>query len=220
MPNNTRNSSITTRSVSQNNPQSQSQGKNRNRSGTTPSTPKVTHPGQPKETSTPAVQSPLSPESQTSPTLINNQSNSTQQSSIHSSSSATSSETSTTLPPPKPHKIINYLSRNRRQCKRVTDDLSQSTPDQNNLSQRQHEHTTRITLKLNCPLSGNAEETLLSLFSKFVDELVRSDDTAAVLPWRSIHRSKGSINKPTEIPKNSLSLRTYMHRFFYKSYSR
>jgi hypothetical protein len=211
MPNKARNTSITTRSISQNHPPSQRQGKNRNRDVTTPSTPKVTHPGQPKD-STPTVQSPSSPESHSSPTIINNQSNSTQQSSSHSSSSS-SSET-TTLTSSKQHKIINYLSTNRRQCKRVTDDLSRSTPDQNNLSQRRHEHTTRITLKLNCPSSGNAEETLLSLFSEFVDELVRSDETAAVLPWRSIHRSKGSINKPTEIPKNSRFLRTYMHRFF------
>jgi hypothetical protein len=70
-------------------------------------------------------------------------------------------------------------------------------------------------LKLNCPASGNAEEMILSIIlGDFVEELVQADLTAAILPWKSIYSAKGSINKPTKIPKNTKLLRTYTNKFF------
>jgi hypothetical protein len=89
-----------------------------------------------------------------------------------------------------------------------------SATQSNNLSQRRHSHSTRLTLKINCPLSDNAEDTILSIFTEFVQELITSDPTAAILPWKSIHRSKGSISKVSDIPKNTKLLRPYLNRFF------
>jgi hypothetical protein len=68
-----------------------------------------------------------------------------------------------------------------------------------------------MTLKLNCPASENTEDMIIKIFSEFVGELVIADSTAAILPWKSIHRAKGSINKPTKAPTNSRLLRTYLN---------
>jgi hypothetical protein len=112
------------------------------------------------------------------------------------------------------HKRVNHQSVNRRQCKRMSDDLSRSTPDQNNLSQRKHEFSTRLTFKINCAASDNAETMLLGIFEEFIDELTDADESASILPWKSIHRSKGSISKASEAPKNTKDLRIYLNRFF------
>jgi hypothetical protein len=77
-----------------------------------------------------------------------------------------------------------------------------------------HDHSTRLTLKINCPLSDNAEDMIITIFTEFVQELTTSDLTAAILPWKSIHRSKGSISKASDIPKNTKLLRPYLNRFF------
>jgi hypothetical protein len=188
MTNKARNSSITTRSASQKPSHSVRSDNNRNRGISTPSTPKLTHPGQPKDTMTPVIQSPSSPESLSSPPLSTTSSPSPPTTPSHNQQPSRS--------PPK-HKTVNHDSINRRQCKRASDDLSRSTPDQNNLSQRKHAHSTRMTLKLTCPASADAEETLVKLFSEFIGELTSADSTAAVLPWKSIHRANGSINKPS-----------------------
>jgi hypothetical protein len=86
------------------------------------------------------------------------------------------------------HKAVNSTSTNRWKCKHASDDLSRSTPDQNNLSQCKHTYITRLTLKMNCPSPENAEDMILSIFGEVVEELVHADSTAAILPWKSIHR--------------------------------
>jgi hypothetical protein len=140
-------------------------------------------------------------------------------SSNSSNAHSTSSDTNTHSTPSEQttctrHKTVNHQSTNCRQYKQVSKDLSRSTPDQNNLSQCRHSHSTRLTLKINYPSSDNAEEMILTIFSEFVQELINSDPTAAILPWKSIHRSKGSISKTSEIPKNTKLLRPYLNRFF------
>lgn len=157
---------------------------------------RTTHPGQPttsqsrppSQTSSSRIQTPLVPPIQT-----------------NQASSASSAPS---------HKRVNAKSTNRRQCKRASDDLSSSTPDHNNLSQRKHEFSTRLTLKINCGASEDPEELLLNIFDEFVQELVRADSTAAVLPWKSIHRSKGNLTKSSDIPKTTRLLRTYLNRFY------
>jgi hypothetical protein len=96
----------------------------------------------------------------------------------------------------------------------VRDNSSRSTPEKNNRSPQRYSHTTRLTLKLNCPASNNAEEMILSTFSEFVQELVGSDETAAILPWKSIHKSKKPISKATDVSKNIRLMRPYLNRFF------
>jgi hypothetical protein len=146
MPTTQRNSNVRTRSASQthiHDVQSDNSRKRNPKSATT--SPRPTHPGQPKDVLlTPTPSPPSSPDQP-------------------SSSSSSPSLLPTTQPPQsaRSHKVINHTSTNRRQCKRASDDLSRSTPDQNNLSQHKHAHSTRMTLKLNCPISDNSEETII-----------------------------------------------------------
>lgn len=161
--------------------------------------PKVTqskqaHPSQPKDT------------------IVNTAS---QSSSTNSEDLATAMATPPNIPrAAKPHKIVNHKSTNRRTCKRASDDLSHSTPDQNNLSQRKHAHTTRLTFKMTCTPSDDSEAMLISIFEEFIEELTQADPTAAILSWKFIHHSKGSINKSSEVPKNTKALRTYLNKFY------
>jgi hypothetical protein len=112
------------------------------------------------------------------------------------------------------HKVVNSSSTSRRQYKHASDDLSRSTPDQNNLSQHKYSHTTRLTLKLNSPTSENAKDIILNILGEFVEELVCTDSTGDILPWKTIHRTKSSINKLTKVPKNAKLLQTYLNTFF------
>jgi hypothetical protein len=146
---------------------------------------------------------------------------SSQPSSSPSSPSASSNMTTpepTTSPSSNPtspkHKAINSKSTNRRQCKRASDDLSISTPVQNNLSQRKHAFSTRLTLKMKCPASENAEEMLINIIHQFIGELISADSTSAILPWKAIHRSKRHITKAAEVPNNTRQLRTYLNKFY------
>jgi hypothetical protein len=125
-----------------------------------------------------------------------------------------SSPSQPTQPSTSVHKTINPKSTNRRQCKRASDNLSRSTPDCNNLSQRKYTHSTRLTLKMNCPASDNTENKLISLFTQFIGELVSVDPTAAVLPWKSIHQSKGNLSKSADIPTDTRLLQPYLNKFF------
>jgi hypothetical protein len=199
MPNNQRNTNVRTRSASQNHIldiQSDNSHKHNPKSVTT--LPRPTHPGQPKDVLlTPTPSPPSSPDQLSSP-------------------SSPPTPLPTTQPPQsaRSHKVVNHTSTNQRQCKRASDNLSRSTPDQNNLSQRKHAHSTRMTLKLNCPISNNSEETIIKLFREFLGELNSADSTVAILPWKLIHRSQGSINKPLEVPTNARDLRVYMNKFF------
>jgi hypothetical protein len=55
---------------------------------------------------------------------------------------------------------------------------------------------------------------ILKIFAEFVGELISADSTSAVLPWKSIHRTKGNIISSSNIPKNIKLLRTYLNRFY------
>lgn len=101
------------------------------------------------------------------------------------------------------HKHVNSKSTNRQQYKWASDDLSRSTPDQNNLSQWKHAFSTRLTFKISCGASENAETMPLGIFEEFIEELIRADASSAILPWKSIHWSKGSILKASDAPKNT-----------------
>jgi hypothetical protein len=195
---------------------------------TVPAIQSPRHPGQPQTMTTPTRHTTESPSTSDSASTSDVRSTSDQSSisNAHSSTSSASSpnrSTSTTTntqdspavqTPTITHKTVNHQSTNRRQCKRLSDDLSRSTPDQNNLSQRRHSHCTRLTLKITCPSSGDAEEMILAIFSEFIEELTNSDPTAAILPWKSIHRSKGSLSKATDVPKNLRLIRPYLNKFF------
>jgi hypothetical protein len=152
-----------------------------------------THPGQPKSSITDTA---------------------SDQSSTSSDELETPKATPTKAKPAKQHKAVNHKSTNRRTCKRASDNVSLSTPEQNNLSQRKHAHTTRVTFKMTCIPSDDAEKMILSIFEEFIEELTQADPTAAILPWKSIHRSQGSISKTSEVPKNTKALRTYLNKFY------
>jgi hypothetical protein len=174
-----------------------------------------THPGQPTSTSS----SVLSQSSSASSTKSNASSSSSTSSSISQTVTSPTNTPPPTTPSPNTtttttHKKVNPNSTNRRQCKRASDDLSRSTPDRNNLSQRKHAHSTRLTLKINIPASGDPEEKIISIFSQFVGELVSADPSAAVLPWKAIHRSKGNISKMADVPENTRLLRPYLNKFY------
>jgi hypothetical protein len=114
----------------------------------------------------------------------------------------------------KTHKKVNANSTNRRKCKRMSNNVSLDTLDQNNLSQRKHDFSTRLTFKINCAASGDPEEMICNIFDEFVQELVQADDSAAVLPWKSIHREKDNLTKPSDIPRTTRLLRPYLNRFY------
>lgn len=191
---------------------------------------KKKHPGQPKNHSQQTnshtarsnppvtVNSTSQPSGTTStrdaPNLLTIPSESSSTGSNSDSSRPSANNTNTNTTTTIVHKKVNSKSTNRRQCKRASDDLSRSTPDQNNLSQRKHAFTTRLTFKITCASSDNAEKTLLDIFEDFIDELIRADTSAAILPWKSIHRSQGSITKASSAPKNAKALRVYLNRFY------
>jgi hypothetical protein len=156
---------------------------------------KQTHPGQPKVPQ---------PRATSTTSSINTFSTTTASRSNHNSSSTTEVL----------HKPVNANSTNRRQCKRTSDNLSRSTPDCNNLSQRKHSFSTRLTLKLNVEASDDLEKKLLQLFAEFAGELISANSTSAVLPWKSIDRNKAHITKSSDIPINTKLLRTYLNRFY------
>jgi hypothetical protein len=67
---------------------------------------------------------------------------------------------------------------------------------------------------MTCTSSSDSEAIILNIFEEFMDELIRADDMAAILPWRAIHRSKGSLTDSENAPKNVKALRTYLNKFY------
>jgi hypothetical protein len=112
------------------------------------------------------------------------------------------------------HKRVNHKSTNRRQCNRANDEQSRSTPDRNNLNLRKHSFSTRLTLKMNCPASDDTESMLINILNQFIGELISADSTSALLPLKSIHRSKGNITKSADVPENTRLLHPYLNRFY------
>jgi hypothetical protein len=178
---------------------------------------KKRHPGEPKQSNPPRTTT-IPPHHNSNPnhhTNLTAESTNPSPPNLSSSHSASSnnSDTPDTTTTTK-HRQINHRSTNRRQCKRASDDLSRSTPDQNNLSQRKHAHSTRLTFKMFCPPCEDVEAYILNAINEFVADLVKADPTAAVLPWKSIDRSKTPLTKKSDVPKSIKLIRPYLHKFY------
>jgi hypothetical protein len=174
-------------------------------------TAKQTHPGQPKA-SLPTMESDESQDSNQSP--ISESSNPSTSEEEEEEEQNNNDEVQITADTTEQHKRVNHKSTNRRQCNRTNDEQSRSTPDRNNLTLRKHAFSTRLTLKMNCPASDDAESMLINILNQFIGELISADSTSALLPWKSIHRSKGNITKSADVPDNTRLLRTYLNRFY------
>jgi hypothetical protein len=55
---------------------------------------------------------------------------------------------------------------------------------------------------------------LVTIFNQFVGELVSTYSTAAILPWKSIHCSKGNILKASDALTTTRALCPYLNCFF------
>jgi hypothetical protein len=111
-------------------------------------------------------------------------------------------------------KKVDDESRHRRRCKRFGEELRSRTPDRNNLSRYKNKHTTRFTFKITIPSTNKPEETLISIFSEFFQELKKLDDKLVILPWKTNDRSNETISKEANLPTSIKQIRGYLNRFY------
>lgn len=103
------------------------------------------------------------------------------------------------LRPMNTFKPIDHQSKHRRECTRLNDTSTSDLPQSGNAKEYLHQYKTRISVKVNTPPSDKPETTLMQRIKEFVTELISTDDSLVIFPWKNRDYGKCAIEDAEDV---------------------